>query len=150
MGMHQLNKMDKDTGEVTGTLNVAVTVTPIPEPKGNLRAFVGIDIEGMFATNDLRLLEGQNGLFLNMPQKRVGNEFKDTFFPVQKGLRETLTNIVKGEYATALGELENKQESVLAAIKERKEAANGTATKDKAAGKDADKGNKNNKHQPEH
>jgi hypothetical protein len=35
MANYEINKVNKDTGEVTGVMNIEVRAYPIAEPKGN-------------------------------------------------------------------------------------------------------------------
>jgi len=120
---YSLNKTDQD-GKVTGTMELEVRVYPIAEPKNNTKAFAAVNIDGMFAISGISVIEGQNGLFASMPQAKDNKgAYRDIAFPVTREGRQVLNEAVIAEYAASLGNLEAKQESTLANIKERKEAA---------------------------
>jgi len=148
MGNYSINKINKEKGEITGQINMEVRVFPIAEPKGNTRAYASVTIEEMFGIHGISLIEGKNGMFVAMPQtKDSKNEYRDIAHPITSEGRKELNEAVLAEYAVALGELEIKQESTLAKIKEAKQAAAERSAPDKAQEKNAAKGvkNKNNK-----
>jgi len=137
MGKYSINKTDQ-AGEITGTMDLEVKAYPIREPKGNTKAFASVTIDGMFGIHGISVIEGKNGLFASMPQTRdKTGGFRDVAHPVTSEGRKALNEAVLSEYAVALGELEVKQESTLAKIKEAKEAATARPAPDKAAAKEA-------------
>jgi len=143
MGSYSLNKVDA-TGEVTGNVDLEVKVYPIGEPKGNIKAFASVTIDGIFAISGISVIEGQNGLFASMPQTRDGKRgFRDVAFPVTSEGRKGLNEAVLAEYAISLVDLEVKQESTLAKIKEQREAAASRPAPDRSAIKETSKSAKN-------
>jgi|GEM_PF-767377 len=134
IGKYELSKIDQETGEVLRKIDLEVKVTPLTEPKNNVRAYASITLDGMFGTHGIKVIDGQNGLFMRMPQMSDGRGgFRDVSHPVTKEVRVELQNAVLAQYGVALGQLEAQQESTLAKIKETKEALAGKATPDKAA-----------------
>ena len=143
MSNYQLNKVD-DAGEITKTFDMEVRVYPIAEPKGNTKAFAAVTIDGMIGISGISVIEGSKGLFASMPQTRDGKGgFRDVAFPVTSEGRKTINEAVLSEYAVALVDLEAKQESTLAKIKEQREAAASRPAPDKSAIKEAGKSTKN-------
>lgn len=65
---------------------------------GNLKAFASLTIEEKIVITGLKLVSGKNGMFLNFPQYKSGDEYKDIAFPLTKELREKLTKLVVTEY----------------------------------------------------
>jgi DNA-binding cell septation regulator SpoVG len=102
-----------------------VRTYPILEPKNNVVAFASVTIDNAIAINGLRVVEGSNGLFAQMPQTRdnKGN-FRDVAFPVTKELRQQLNDAVVNQYAADIS-------SVMNQIKDRQNAVNKTPAKDK-------------------
>lgn len=49
----------------------------------------------------IRIVEGQNGLFISMPQRKNSNtgEYLDVAFPISKEVREELSLQVLGEFS---------------------------------------------------
>ena len=71
------------------------------EDKGTLKAFASVTINGAFAVNDLKVVEGKNGLFVSMPSKKVGEDYKDIFHPITKEARDELLEAVLEAYNKA-------------------------------------------------
>jgi stage V sporulation protein G len=76
-----------------------VRVYPIDEPKGNTKAFASIGIDDMLAIRGIRVVEGEKGMFVTMPQsKDKENNFHDIAFPLTADLRKDITATVIEEY----------------------------------------------------
>lgn len=68
-----------------------------------LKAFVSIVLDDCFMINDIKVIEGRDGLFISMPSRRKKNgEFKDVAHPLNNQTRAWLEDRVLGEYARAL------------------------------------------------
>lgn len=64
-----------------------------------LKAYVDITFEESFVIHGLKIIEGQNGLFVAMPSRRMPNgEFKDIAHPITPELRAELTRVVLESY----------------------------------------------------
>lgn len=62
------------------------------------KAFVDVAI-GDFIVKGLRILQGQKGLFLGMPQdKAKDGKWYNTFYPKTKEARQDLTEVVLSAY----------------------------------------------------
>lgn len=80
-----------------------VRVFPVNEEK--LKAYVTITIDDCFVVRDLKVINGNNGLFVAMPsKKRKDGTFKDTAHPVNNETREMIEKKVLAAYEK---ELEN-------------------------------------------
>ena len=54
-----------------------------------MKALVSITFEGSFVIHDLRVIEGNNGLFVAMPSKRTPDgEFRDIAHPINSEMRQ--------------------------------------------------------------
>ncbi|MCL2816213.1 MAG: SpoVG family protein [Oscillospiraceae bacterium] len=149
----EFNKVNKETGEVTGTMSLEVRAYPIAEPKGNTKGFASVTIDGMFGAHGISIIEGKNGLFVSMPQtKDAKGEFRDIFHPVTSEGRKILNEAVLNEFGAALDAMVVQKESTLNQIRESAKAAKqqtAPASEKGAAGKEtAEKTNK--KGTPEH
>ena len=96
-------KMPEAGGGQPAKLDFSVKVFPVQEKEGsNLRAFASIDLGGVFAVTNLRVLEGKNGTFVSMPQtKGKDDKYHDICFPTTKEMRQAITDAVLEEYAKA-------------------------------------------------
>ena len=98
-------KMPDAGGGQPAKLDVSVKVFPIqPKEGSNLRAFASITLGGVFAVNDLRIVEGSKGTFVAMPQTKgrgKDNEEKyfDVCFPTTKEMRKEISDAVLSKYA---------------------------------------------------
>ena len=64
---------------------------------GNMRAVVSVTFDDMFVVHDMKIIEGQNGLFLAMPSKRLhSGEYRDIAHPIQATARSWLEEKVLG------------------------------------------------------
>ena len=69
------------------------------EEGGKLKAYVDVTFDESFVVHGLKVIEGQNGLFVAMPSRRMPNgEFKDIAHPIKPELRSEITNSVIEKY----------------------------------------------------
>jgi stage V sporulation protein G len=80
-----------------------VKVFPIQEEK--LKAFVSIVFDQCFMVNDIKIIQGRDGLFISMPSRKKKNgEFKDVAHPLNNETRRMIEEQVLTEYQRVLGE----------------------------------------------
>ena len=80
-----------------------VKVFPIQEEK--LRAFVSIVIDRCFMVNDIKVIQGRDGLFISMPSRRKKNgDFKDIAHPLNNETRRMIEDRILNEYEGAVGQ----------------------------------------------
>lgn len=80
-----------------------VKVFPIEEEK--LKAFVSIVFDQCFMVNDIKIIQGREGLFISMPSRKKKNgEFKDVAHPLNNETRRMIEEKVLGEYHRVLEE----------------------------------------------
>ena len=64
-----------------------------------LKAVASITFDGEFVVHDIKVIEGQNGLFIAMPSKKMGEgDFRDIAHPLSQEVRLRLKDAVLGEY----------------------------------------------------
>jgi stage V sporulation protein G len=89
-----------------------VKVFPIQEEK--LKAFVSIVVDQCFMVNDIKIIQGREGLFISMPSRKKKNgEFKDVAHPLNNETRRMIEDKVLKEYHRVL--VERGEEPVAAA-----------------------------------
>jgi len=80
-----------------------VKVFPIGEEK--LKAFVSVVFDRCFMVNDIKIIQGRDGLFISMPSRKKKNgEFKDVAHPLNNETRRRIEGQVLGEYERVLAE----------------------------------------------
>jgi stage V sporulation protein G len=93
----------RDDGEGREMEITEVKVFPIQEEK--LKAFVSIVFDQCFMVNDIKIIQGREGLFISMPSRKKKNgEFKDVAHPLNNETRRMIEEKVLGEYHRVLAE----------------------------------------------
>ncbi|OEH92629.1 septation regulator SpoVG [Bacillus solimangrovi] len=73
---------------------------------GRMRAIASITLDNEFVIHDIRVIDGNNGLFVAMPSKRTPDgEFRDIAHPINSYTRGKIQDAVLAEYHRA-GEME--------------------------------------------
>ncbi len=73
--------------------------------EGKMRAIVSITISDKFVVHDVRVIEGNNGLFVAMPSKRTPNgEFRDIAHPINAETRAIIQDAVLNVYQKEVSE----------------------------------------------
>lgn len=68
-----------------------------------IKAFANLTLDGSFAVRDLRVMEGEHGLFVAMPSRRLPDgKFLDVAHPVTKQMHETIREEVISAYKKAV------------------------------------------------
>ena len=71
--------------------------------EGKMKAIVSITLNEQFVVHDVRVIEGNNGLFVAMPSKRTPDgEFKDIAHPITSEMREIIQTAVLTAYTMEL------------------------------------------------
>lgn len=71
--------------------------------EGKLKAVVSITIDDEFVVHDIKIIEGEKGLFIAMPSKRsLDGEYRDIAHPINSGTREKIQNTILEKYKDAL------------------------------------------------
>lgn len=69
---------------------------------GKMKAIASMTIDDAFVIRDIRVIEGQNGLFVAMPSRKTPEgEFKDIAHPITAEARELIHLAILKEYETA-------------------------------------------------
>lgn len=73
--------------------------------EGKMKAIVSVTFENEFVVHDIKVIEGQNGLFIAMPSRKTPDgEFKDIAHPINTETREKLQNAILEEYEKVMQE----------------------------------------------
>ena len=77
------------------------------EKEGKMKAVVSITIDQVFVIHDIKVIEGDRGLFIAMPSKRTADgEFRDITHPINSDTRENIQKIILESYEKSLSEPE--------------------------------------------
>ena len=73
--------------------------------EGKLKAIVSITLDNEFVVHDIKVIEGEKGLFIAMPSKKsVDGEFRDIAHPINSSTRENMQSIILEKYHQSLEE----------------------------------------------
>ncbi len=70
----------------------------------NVKAFASVVLGDAFVAHGIKVVEGENGLFVAMPQRKAGDEYRDTFHPITAEARQDLSDMVLAEYHRLVNE----------------------------------------------
>ena len=75
--------------------------------EGKMKAIVSVTFDNEFVVHDIKVIEGQMGLFIAMPSRKVGEgNFRDIAHPINAEMRQVLEDAVLKAYHEALAQLE--------------------------------------------
>ncbi|HHV71370.1 MAG TPA: septation regulator SpoVG [Clostridia bacterium] len=67
-----------------------------------MKAIASITIDGVFVVHDIRVVEGNNGLFIAMPSRKMPNgEFRDIAHPITTEVRQQIQDRILAAYNEA-------------------------------------------------
>lgn len=71
---------------------------------GKMRAIVSITLDDEFVVHDIKVIEGDRGLFIAMPSKKTSDgEYRDIAHPINSSTRDSIQRIILDSYEKALG-----------------------------------------------
>ena len=74
------------------------------EKEGKMKAVVSITIDDEFVVHDIKVIEGDKGLFIAMPSKRIGEEYKDIAHPLNIQTRTKISDSILAKYNESVNE----------------------------------------------
>ena len=67
--------------------------------EGKLKAVASITLDEEFVVHDIKVIEGEKGLFIAMPSKKSADgEYRDIAHPINSGTRENMQNLILAKY----------------------------------------------------
>ena len=73
--------------------------------EGKLKAIISITLDNEFVVHDIKVIEGEKGLFIAMPSKKTGDgEYRDVAHPINSSTREMIQNVILEAYQKSLTE----------------------------------------------
>ena len=80
-------------------------------PDSKLKAYASIRIYDRFCATGFRVYEDEKGLFVMCPSRKVGDNYQDTFFALNKKDRAKINEAVLKAYEEKLEQVQNNGES---------------------------------------
>lgn len=82
-----------------------VRIRMVNQQEGKLKAVASLVIDGCFAVHDIKIVEGEGGVFVAMPSRKTPDgEYKDIVHPINTKTRELFKERVIKAYRSALEE----------------------------------------------
>ena len=73
------------------------------EKEGKMKAIVSITLDNEFVIHDIKVIEGEKGLFIAMPSRKAADgEYRDIAHPINSSTRETIQRVILDKYTTTL------------------------------------------------
>ncbi len=73
--------------------------------EGKMKAIVSVTFDNEFVVHDIKVIDGQNGLFVAMPSRKMGDgDFRDIAHPINAETRQKIQDAIFKEYEKSLSE----------------------------------------------
>ncbi|MDR2089916.1 MAG: septation regulator SpoVG [Clostridiales Family XIII bacterium] len=73
--------------------------------EGKMKAVVSVTFDDEFVVHDIKIIDGQNGLFIAMPSRKMGEgDFRDIAHPLVSETRNRIKEAIFAEYERVLEE----------------------------------------------
>ena len=70
--------------------------------EGKMKAVVSITMDNEFVVHDIKVIEGEKGLFIAMPSRKAGDgEYRDIAHPINSETRDKIQKIILESYEAA-------------------------------------------------
>ena len=79
---------------------------------GKMKAVVSITLDDEFVVRDIKVIEGEKGLFIAMPSRKASDgEYRDIAHPINSETRERIQTIILEQYEKAAAESAEAEEA---------------------------------------
>ena len=69
------------------------------EKEGKMKAVVSITIDEEFVVHDIKIIEGEKGLFIAMPSRKAADgEYRDIAHPINSDTRDRIQKLILERY----------------------------------------------------
>ena len=73
--------------------------------EGKMKAVVSVTIDDEFVVHDIKVSEGEKGLFIAMPSRKASDgEYRDIAHPIKSATRERIQTIILDKYQEVMSE----------------------------------------------
>ena len=78
--------------------------------EGKMKAVVSITLDDIFVVHDIKVIEGDKGLFIAMPSRKTGDgEYRDIAHPINSETRDWVQKVILESYEKALQEMVDEE-----------------------------------------
>lgn len=80
-------------------MDIQAKINLLANSTNNVKALASITIENCFVVTGIKVILGQNGEFISMPQRKTaGGEYKDICFPITAEARAAIQDVILKAY----------------------------------------------------
>lgn len=73
--------------------------------EGKMKAVVSVTFDDVFVVHDIKVIDGDKGVFIAMPSRRAGDgEYRDIAHPINSDMRDRLQSEILAKYEEAVKE----------------------------------------------
>lgn len=76
---------------------------------GRMKAIASVTFDQEFVVREIKIIEGQKGLFMSMPRKERNGKFKDIAHPINQATRDKIEKAILKAYDEAEDPVENDE-----------------------------------------
>lgn len=90
-----------------GACAMEITVVRVRKvtKEGKMKAVVSITIDDEFVVHDIKVIEGEKGLFIAMPSRKASDgEYRDIAHPINSNTREKIQSLILEKYEEVMAE----------------------------------------------
>ena len=76
-----------------------------------MKAIVSVTFDDAFVVHDIKVIEGEKGLFIAMPSRKTADgEYRDIAHPINSETRQQMQEVILREYENAIPAEEEAEE----------------------------------------
>lgn len=80
--------------------------------EGKMKAVVSITIDDEFVVHDIKVIEGEKGLFIAMPSRKAADgEYRDIAHPINSVTRDRIQTLILDKYQDVMNETDEQDEA---------------------------------------
>ncbi len=73
--------------------------------EGKMKAIVSITLDNEFVVHDIKVIEGEKGLFIAMPSRKAADgDYRDIAHPINQEARARIQSLILAEYEKSAAE----------------------------------------------
>ena len=77
-----------------------------------MKAVVSITIDDEFVVHDIKVIEGEKGLFIAMPSRKAADgEYRDIAHPINSTTRDRIQTLILDKYQEVMNETDAQEEA---------------------------------------
>ena len=80
--------------------------------EGKMKPVVSITIDDEFVVHDIKVIEGEKGLFIAMPSRKAADgEYRDIAHPINSTTRDRIQTLILDKYQEVMNETDAQEEA---------------------------------------